>query len=350
MSRGDASPPNEAVHPAGPRARFSAEEDAKLLRLQQQQLDWNEISRQLGNRSARQCRERFQNYLDPELNTSNWTPDEDELLLQKESEMGKKWKKMMPYFQNRSNVNIKNRFATLQNRKKANDRLASLAQNSHANNAKNNNNTNNSKHTAQAPHKQSPVQQTSNPNSPMIQTQNVNNDNDNKSPLQLNQIQNQFQQQQQFNPMNQVNQMYSMYQPMNQMNMIQYQQIQMQQMNNQNLMNQMNQNLINQNILNMQQQMQMQQQYQNQQNLFQQQQQQLPQQQQQQQQQYFQNQQIQIKQQPQNLGSDIAYDPTDQIIEDIFGDEQESQLRWNFLDSEIGSNSYNSFFNESNMF
>ncbi|KAK8837827.1 hypothetical protein M9Y10_036365 [Tritrichomonas musculus] len=105
------------------RSRFSAEEDAKLVELQQQQLDWNEISRQIGNRSPRQCRERFQNYLDPDLNKSTWTPDEDNLLLKKESEMGKKWKKMMPYFQNRSNVNIKNRFTTLQNRKKANERL-----------------------------------------------------------------------------------------------------------------------------------------------------------------------------------------------------------------------------------
>lgn len=105
-----------------PRARFSAEEDAKLVQLQQQQLNWNEISRQIGNRSPRQCRERFQNYLDPDLNKSTWTPDEDNLLLLKESEMGKKWKKMMPYFQNRSNVNIKNRFTTLQNRIRANER------------------------------------------------------------------------------------------------------------------------------------------------------------------------------------------------------------------------------------
>ena len=115
-------PPPPKMELVPPRSRFSADEDQKILRLQQQNLDWSQISQQLGNRTARQCRERFQNYLDPELNTSNWTQDEDDLLILKESEMGKKWKKMMPYFKNRSNVNIKNRFATLQNRKKAADR------------------------------------------------------------------------------------------------------------------------------------------------------------------------------------------------------------------------------------
>lgn len=115
----EVDPPPAILH-----THFSAEEDAKLVRLQQQQLDWSQISNEFGNRSARQCRERFQNYLDPDLNTSDWTPAEDELLLRKESEMGKKWKEMIPFFQNRSNVNIKNRFATLQNRKKANEKLA----------------------------------------------------------------------------------------------------------------------------------------------------------------------------------------------------------------------------------
>lgn len=105
------------------RVRFSAEEDAKLIELQQEKLDWHEISTRFENRSPRQCRERFQNYLSPELNKSNWTRDEDELLIKKESEMGKKWKKMMPYFQNRSNVNIKNRFTTLQNRKNAKEKF-----------------------------------------------------------------------------------------------------------------------------------------------------------------------------------------------------------------------------------
>ncbi|OHT07521.1 Myb-like DNA-binding domain containing protein [Tritrichomonas foetus] len=129
------SPP---VDQAAPRARFSADEDQKILRLQQQNLDWNQISQQLGNRSARQCRERFQNYLDPELNTSNWTQEEDDLLILKENEMGKKWKKMMPYFKNRSNVNIKNRFATLQNRKKAADRALHSIDNSSNSHSENN--------------------------------------------------------------------------------------------------------------------------------------------------------------------------------------------------------------------
>ncbi|OHT05553.1 hypothetical protein TRFO_26617 [Tritrichomonas foetus] len=417
------------------RARFTAEEDEKLLRLQKQQYDWNEISRQLGNRSARQCRERFQNYLDPELNTSNWTPDEDELLLQKESEMGKKWKKMMPYFQNRSNVNIKNRFATLQNRKKANERLNSYS-NSHLSNSPNS--PNNFKETISNPMNNmnllgsslsqlNPmnIMQMNNANfnnmNTMNQMNNMNSINNmcnaginNQESSIMHQMQMQFQQQfrqmqpgynsfqqQMSNPNQQMNNPQMNNQQMNnpqmnnpQMNNPQMNNPQMNnpQMNNPQINFQMNapmNNSGNYQMMNMSNrnphfiprsqpspnQFQFKPQYQEQpkQSIFQQQPLQQP------SMQCFnkENSMLPISGRPMDAyalkeserivqNQDVNSEPeatppqelnfahADQIIEDIFGDEQEIQMRWNFLDNEVSQtnqiNNFNSFFNGTTLF
>ena len=43
--------------------------------------DWNDISNQIGGRTAKQCRERWQNHLDPLLKFGNWSAEEDTLLI-----------------------------------------------------------------------------------------------------------------------------------------------------------------------------------------------------------------------------------------------------------------------------
>ena len=75
--------------------------------------NWNEISKRFLNRNARQCQERWTNYLSPTVNNDPWTEQEDELLKQKYNELGSKWSLIARFFTNRTNTNVKNRWIAL---------------------------------------------------------------------------------------------------------------------------------------------------------------------------------------------------------------------------------------------
>ncbi|OHT10458.1 hypothetical protein TRFO_20274 [Tritrichomonas foetus] len=101
------------------RQMFSPEEDKLLLALVKEYGDknWRMIAKKMENRTTRQCRERYRNYLSPNLTNGPWTAEEDLLLEQKNFELGPKWATIAQSFKNRSDVNIKNRWAS--NRHKA---------------------------------------------------------------------------------------------------------------------------------------------------------------------------------------------------------------------------------------
>ncbi|OHT12424.1 Myb-like DNA-binding domain containing protein [Tritrichomonas foetus] len=92
--------------------KFSAQEDDLLRKLviQEGAHRWNKIALKMEGRTAKQCRDRFQNYLNPALSNDPWTVEEDQLLFQKINEFGKKWKLISKYFPRRSHNNVKNRY------------------------------------------------------------------------------------------------------------------------------------------------------------------------------------------------------------------------------------------------
>lgn len=95
------------------KVKFTPEEDALLLTLVKEHgsKDWIKISHLMnGKRNPRQCRERYKNYINPELRKDNWTKEEDELLIQKYNEYGGKWNKIAKYFVNRSDNHLRNRW------------------------------------------------------------------------------------------------------------------------------------------------------------------------------------------------------------------------------------------------
>lgn len=94
------------------KVKFTEEEDAKLQNLVMQYgtRDWIHISKLMGTRNPRQCRERWNNYVNPSLRTDPWTPDEDILLDAKYAEFGPRWNKISKFFKNRSDNNIRNRW------------------------------------------------------------------------------------------------------------------------------------------------------------------------------------------------------------------------------------------------
>jgi hypothetical protein len=112
-------PPQLSGKPKGPpRQKFSVQEDDQLRDLVSELgiNNWAEVSARLGTRSARQCRERFKNYLSPNLRNGQWTEEEDQLLREKYLEFGAKWSLIVAFFPSRSEVNLKNRWTQLTNR------------------------------------------------------------------------------------------------------------------------------------------------------------------------------------------------------------------------------------------
>jgi hypothetical protein len=111
-------PPPSGLKLSNGRQMFSAHEDECLKQLVSQfgNRDWKTIARQMPNRTTRQCRERYKNYLSPELSNLPWSPSEDLLLREQFAKIGPKWATLATFFSGRSDVSIKNRWATLNGR------------------------------------------------------------------------------------------------------------------------------------------------------------------------------------------------------------------------------------------
>ena len=96
------------------RVPFSLEEDNRLISLVTLygEANWAVISSFMAQRSARQCRERFVNWLKCSQKVP-WTPEEDSFLLRKVSEIGQHWKEMEIFFPGRVSYEIRNRYKKL---------------------------------------------------------------------------------------------------------------------------------------------------------------------------------------------------------------------------------------------
>jgi hypothetical protein len=94
---------------------FGSHEDERLRQLVEEygSRDWRWIARHMPNRTPRQCRERYNTYLCPEVNVSPWTKEEDRMLLEKFTELGSRWADIRPFFKSRTVNNIKNRWHRL---------------------------------------------------------------------------------------------------------------------------------------------------------------------------------------------------------------------------------------------
>jgi hypothetical protein len=71
---------------------------------------WNQCGRFIQGRSGKQCREHWNNCLNPELVKGEWTPEEDFLIMYFYEQCNGSWKKIIPLFNGRTENSIKNRF------------------------------------------------------------------------------------------------------------------------------------------------------------------------------------------------------------------------------------------------
>ena len=110
------SPVTDVTKPAfKPHAKFSPEDDEMLRRLVEEfgENNWNIIADRMPGRNIRQVKERWSYYLSPNLNRTPWTKEEDELLIEKQKELGSRWVRISQFFQNRTDAMVKNRFQVL---------------------------------------------------------------------------------------------------------------------------------------------------------------------------------------------------------------------------------------------
>lgn len=96
------------------------EEDEKLKELVELLgvKKWAQIATILNNsfnssRKGKNCRERWNNHLDPTINKGEWTYEEDLTLLNKHKELGRKWSVIAKEFKGRTENSVKNRWNTL---------------------------------------------------------------------------------------------------------------------------------------------------------------------------------------------------------------------------------------------
>lgn len=94
------------------RVLFKKEEDEKIKKLVKifGTRHWDLVAQFMEGRTAKQCRDRYSNYLIPGFFQGEWTDNEDALLLKLYKEIGPRWSLIKKSFPNRSANNIKNRW------------------------------------------------------------------------------------------------------------------------------------------------------------------------------------------------------------------------------------------------
>lgn len=102
--------------PSRRRRHFTAKMDILLAQLVQQygESEWHTISSKMPEGyTAKECRERWMNYLKPSGTHEPWTSEEDKLLLNTVSKSGMKWESMESLFPGRRDYELRNRYAAL---------------------------------------------------------------------------------------------------------------------------------------------------------------------------------------------------------------------------------------------
>ncbi|OHS92968.1 Myb-like DNA-binding domain containing protein [Tritrichomonas foetus] len=80
---------------------------------------WTKLANMLPGRIGKQCRERWLNHLNPDLNRGPWTPEEDQQLLILHEQFGNHWSKISALMPSRADNMIKNRwYSTLSKKTK----------------------------------------------------------------------------------------------------------------------------------------------------------------------------------------------------------------------------------------
>lgn len=101
-----------------PRVPFTIHEDNILRNLVHKYgtSNWNAISREMPGRNPRQCKDRWLNYLSPDIVNGPWSVEEEQELINKYEMYGPSWKLISTFFPTRTDINIKSRWNLIKRR------------------------------------------------------------------------------------------------------------------------------------------------------------------------------------------------------------------------------------------
>ncbi|KAG6047679.1 hypothetical protein E4U17_007418 [Claviceps sp. LM77 group G4] len=110
------------------RGSWSPQEDDVLKRMVQKQgaKGWDEISKNIGSRSAKQCRERWHQSLDPRLRHGPITKEEGDVILDWVARKGPQWAEIGRHLKYRSDNAVKNWWNGVQNQSKRKEKALAL--------------------------------------------------------------------------------------------------------------------------------------------------------------------------------------------------------------------------------
>jgi hypothetical protein len=109
----------KVLDPSLVKGYWTSEEDTKLRLLKSgHDRTWSDIAKHIEGRSAKQCRERWNNSLNPHLKRGKFTPQEDELLMEGWKRFGPRWNLIIHMLPGRTQTKIRDRFKSLRVRHK----------------------------------------------------------------------------------------------------------------------------------------------------------------------------------------------------------------------------------------
>ncbi|EGZ12231.1 hypothetical protein PHYSODRAFT_517337, partial [Phytophthora sojae] len=105
---------NKVLKPGLVKGPWSVEEDALLMEMMLKGYDnWRQVSNNIPGRTAKQCRERWRNRLDPSINKSPFTEEEDEAIQQAYEKYGNRWTQIAELLPGRTEDAVKLRWKAL---------------------------------------------------------------------------------------------------------------------------------------------------------------------------------------------------------------------------------------------